>query len=617
MADLIIDPWAGLDHKDKSKIGKLPTYLDDDQVRRLTGYRLLEAYIEGVARLVLPDNAQHTEDELQEFGDAAVLVERVAAGVLGEDPIVAVVGADVQVPDAPDLPDKPTPPDTEGVDPRIAAIEQRVFETSVARWVEQSTGLVEEWETLVEATPNLLTRQRWLLDWAEKERLIGSLQENEVENIVGLGDGVVVLGWDAKAGRVSTEIVDPDAYMPQLGGAKISEFPDVVHLVFPYTDTEGEEDVEMVRRVTYELVPIEEVDPSEYTPAAYLAPDRVQSHVLLHTDATWLAEDFETVNEPGGTPQFYEPVSVQTAEEGGEILVLNRYGHDGLDFIPVVHIPNTQSTKHHFGRSLITRLAQLLDEIHASDTDESLSSRWAARPPVVIDGLAAGTDTIDLSPGMGIKGSKADTIDMAPNLVAIGERVVALQKRLSVNSQVPDGLRGRVDASQVPSGLALTLSFTPFVQLIGRLREARSAKYPLLLKFVQRIAIQHAEESGIDSDVVHEAEIRYGAFMPQDLLGITEVTARLYMAKMISLETALVELQAAGLDIGDLSAEIAKIRATDGETALAIAEATGLDQAAIDHLGLDMKARPVEGVDDQGGNVIIPPGGLTVGAGAV
>jgi len=62
--------------------------------------------------------------------------------------------------------------------------------------------------------------------------------------------------------------------------------------------------------------------------------------------------------------------------------------------------------------------------------------------------------------------------------------------------------------------------------------------------------------------------------------------------------------------------EIAKIRETDGETALAIADATGSSQAAIDYLGLDITATGgPDGVDVEGGNVETPPGAL-VGAGA-
>jgi len=560
MADLIFDPWAGFDHKDLSKVGKLPSYVKaDDDVRRLTAYRVAQAYIENEARLLLPDDGQHAEDDLQEFGDPGVLVERVAAAVLGEAPLVGVIGADNQVPDAPDLPDRPVEPESDGIDPRMVAVLQRVYETAVTRWVEESTALVDEWEALAASTPDLLIRQEWLQNWAASERLMGKLQENEVENVVGLGDGVIALGWDPIKNRVKVEVIEPEKYFPALDAGEVAQFPDKVHLVFAYEGLEDGDDepVEYVRRVTYELVPVEEAE--EVAAALYLGEGETQTHVCLHTDATWLAEDFDDVYEPATPPKFFEPLGVADSEE---LITLDRY-NTGYDFIPVIHLGNTQSTRHHFGRSLLARLGQLLDEISASDTDESLSSRWAARPPVIIDGLQAGTDTINLSPGQGISGKSADTIEMAQNLAVIGLRGIALQKRLSVNSQVPDGLRGRVDASDVPSGLALTLSFTPFVQLIGRLREARGAVLPLLLKFVQRIAIQNGELSGIDSAIVHDAEVRFGAFMPQDLLGSAEIIARLYNAKLISLETALAELKTNGLTIDDLAGEIAKIRETE------------------------------------------------------
>lgn len=606
--DIIVDPWSPLTHKDWDRVGTFPNYLDDETIRRLTAYVILSAYMENVARDVLPLTSQVAPSELQEFGDAAVLVERVAAGVLGNDPMPIVVGADDDVPEIADIGTEPKPPETEGLDPRVAGILQRRYDIAVNNWAANAEEILGDWEEQTIKAPKLRARQRWLDNWAKDERLIGRLQENEIENIVAKGDGVVVCGWDAAKKRPTVEVFTPDTYVPELNNFQPTEFPDRVHLVWGYKgETESGDEENYVRRITYELVPIEEAE-GEFESARYIGPDDTQTHVCLKTDATWLEADFDDVYEPTKAPAFFaEEVDPEAAEGSDKGVKIDRIP-TGYDFIPVVHFPNTLSTQHHFGRSLIARLSQLIDEIQASATDASMSSRWAAQPPIVIKGLTAG-ETVDLTAGMGISGDNVDTVDLSAGLLAIMQRESELQTLLSQNAQVPDGLRGRVDAKDVPSGLALTLSFTPFVQLIGRLREARSAKYPLLLKFVQRIAIQNFDESGIDSEEVEEAVIQYGAFMPQDLSSTSDVIARLFNAGIISLQTALTEMQAAGLTIDDLQNEVSAIRSVDGEGALAIFEATGSSQAVSDYLGKSYTPdERGDGVDVDDGNVTAPVG---------
>lgn len=595
MAEAKTDLWSGFDHKALTKVVGIPDYVDENTKRRLRFYGGVEDYKETVARRLLSSESLHGEDELREFGDAAVLIERVASSVLGADPTVGIVGSDVSIPDAPDLPTKPGAPDTTGMDPRIAAIEDRNYESKVVRWIADSEAILDLFDQASEGATLLGARQTWLDSWAARDRLIGRLQENELENIVGLGDGVIEVSWDEEAGRPVTAIHDPKSYIPVLDKSKASEFPDVVHLVQQYDLQVGEKVETRVRRVTYELVPVDQVE--AFKPVAYLPEGKTQTHTCLHSDRTWLLKDFGDVYSPKGTPIATGTVTVE-----GNPVDLVRY-NTGYDFVPVLHVPNILSTKYHFGRSLISRLMQLLDEIASLDSDEALSSNWTARPPMAIKGLPSGDKSVNLTAGQGISGDGISVPDMAGNLLALMDRQGNLQKRLSTNSGVTDALRGRVDASKVPSGIAFVLSFTPFIQLIKRLRESRSAKYPLLLKMVQRIAIQNIDRSGIDSAEVHDAEIRFGAFMPQDLPTAVELLARLYNAQMISLETALGELKAAGLSIDDLKAEFASIRARDGHTALSIADATGSSQAGIDYMGLDMEAPG--GVDPDG--AVVPP----------
>ena len=73
--------------------------------------------------------------------------------------------------------------------------------------------------------------------------------------------------------------------------------------------------------------------------------------------------------------------------------------------------------------------------------------------------------------------------------------------RLSINSQVPGVVMGRVSGQDVPSGVALSLSFAPFEQLVAVLRLTRFVAHGLVPKFAQRFAqVGQVLESGPDAE---------------------------------------------------------------------------------------------------------------------
>jgi hypothetical protein len=466
--------------------------------------------------------------------------------------------------------------------------------------------------------PLLVERQGWLRDWAHDERFIGKVTENEQENIVPLGDGIYLLSWDPARGRVKVDIFEPDVYVPVLDQTEPNDFPAKVHLVWTYKqkDAAGKES-EFVRRITYELVPIVAGDGFDYGPRpGYLGPTDPWTHSTVISDGVWPMEAFKEFDG------IAKGVTWRKVMLDGVEVELNMWPL-GLDFLPVVHVPHTLGARTHFGQSPLTRIAQLLDEVAAADTDEALAAAWAARPPMGITGLGlekpGSAETVDIRPGKGFRlgeNGRISTINMAEHLSKLGERIQALLKRASVNSQVPEGILGRVDASQVPSGLALTLSFTSFEQMIEGARLVRAEKYPLVLKMVQRIAIHHQDPLLGGSKIVYPGELRFGTFMPQDLAGEAVVLKALMEAHLLSQETALRRLQDAGLPIGDIAAEVAAIRRLMGDTADKISTATGLPRLASEFLGYtpeDLQGAPgpvgPPGVQIPPAAVPAPPGG--------
>lgn len=600
-SDLVIDLWSSIDHKagmgkNSGGIDGAPQWLDDTNKRRLNFYLRVKAYLETVGRelLIEDEDDPNRKDSWREYGDPGVLVQRVAAAMLGEAPEIGVVGADRPVADAPDIRPAPKAP-ADGLDPTVKGVMDQVFEAAMGVWEAEALATLEEWRKDLEELPKLKAREDWLRKWAEDEHFFAKLHELERECIVPLGSGVMVFGWDHARSRVGCEIFEPDAYFPVLDDKSPGEYPDRVHLAWPYKVKNKSGELEdWVRRITYELVPVV-VDEGQEDPAPgvdrgqappYLEDASSWAHSCLLTDASWPADAFDQVDGLNDRAVY----SMAPIVVGGPLVPLNRVPI-GLDFIPVIHWPNTPALLTHFGRSFLAGLFQLLDEIAATDMDEALASRWAGRPPFVVKGLEPGTTELNMTPGKAVKtgpGGGVETIEMAPNLLQIGERIQRLLKRLSVNGSVPEGLIGRVDAAEVPSGLALSLSFTAFEQMIGSGREARSLPGGLVGKFVQRIAIANGDET-LDTSSGGDAlptELRFGSFMPQDLAGGAGVLKLLREAGLISQETGVRMAQDHGVPVGDVTAEVLAIREEMGEAALRISDATGDPKYGARFLGI-------------------------------
>lgn len=642
-----VDLFSGLDHKlmMRGTFDHLDPWIPEPDRRRLTAYLLAKGYLHSVSRKHLNKipNDEERSAAWQEFGDCSVIVNRIAAAVVGEDASVSIEGADAPLADTPDYRPAPTPPDRAAMqdfeyEERLAA-----FETAKELWRADSQAKRERWEQRQAARPKLLRRQDWLRKWADDEGFIARLVECEKRNVVPLGSGIFVFGWDTDRRRPKVETYEPDSYFPVLDDARPSEYPSKVHLAWGITKGEGHDKKKYVRRITYELVPVEQVERSLFDPSVdkvgYLTDDQEQTHVVLLTDVEIPVEAFRDRSlrkvEDAGE---YKTVKIPLGPgPDAEIVEVALKGYPlGYDFIPVLHVTHNLATADHYGTSPVFAMAQLLDELAASDTDESLASRWAARPPAIVSGMKnasgstakekADNNRLEIAPGFWIKGNdnaKVSVIEMASNLAAIGDRIRNLLKRLSVVSEVTEALVGRVDASEVVSGFAAALSFTSFEQMIEGARLARESKYRLGLKWVQRLQLHHGggfpnPDGEIDeADIeIYPAEVTFGAFMPQDLAGTVDLVTKGVRDKTMSIETAVTMLVAAGSPVEDVATEVAAILSRDSEVAVDIYTATGGDPGpAAAHLQLRERRTDLEpdtpAVDDT------EPAGTDVGPGVL
>lgn len=634
LREIIVDKWAGLSHKlplrDNPKdratarmYGFEPGgWTGEENRRRLTAYLILAAYDENVSRGFLQTSDDSDREERREYGDAALVIDQVLAHLLGDSQEIVVDGADEY---DPDLDDQPEP--EEGEDP--PEVDEELLAANA------------EARRLSEA-------QEFLQSWADDVHL--PLRQVDVErNAVGLGDGCILLGWDSQRQTVIPSVLDPGFYFPVLPDSLDGyAYPDKVHFAWELPGDQFPDNRTRVRRITYErklLAPIldelayELAVNDEEREAAWSLPDGavwrtvdgIREVVRVYpwsteqsrywttvTDATWKLDDLKDATDPSMFD--LDNATIRWDDEADEP-ILDR--DLGIDFLPILHIPNTPPGGDHFGQSSLTKVLQVLDDLQNADTDAQAASATTGSPIIVVSGDSAGKDDpltgrrgqpLEVRPGAVWKAGangRADVVDTSPNLEATRQYVGHLLERLSVNSRLPAATLGRLKPSEVPSGFAMQLSFGPLTAMIRQMRLVRDVKYPLMLKMVWRL---FQVEGVIPPGPTPRAELQLGAFLPADQQGTLTMVKEAYGAKLISLETACRMLLEAGFPIEDIAAEIAAIEGRDYEGANALADATGDPDVVYDYLGLERPDPAAAPPGPPAPAPIIPPAGGGTGA---
>lgn len=553
----VFDNWTALSFKramgSKSTPGAswaAPTWVGDHK-RRLTAYMILQAYFDNSSRFFLYTKDGMTPEDHREYGDASLLRDTILAALVGDSQEIFVDGADQ------DLPDPQPDEDPDLAERRAAA--------------EKATEL-----------------QEWIRAWAwDKERFGLKIIETE-RNAVGLGDGVYVLGWDPRKNRVRLRVYDPGFYFPVLTDGNDDDFPERVHIAWEVETDDPTKRV--IRRITWELAPIGIDESGALVTRRYPYASDVDSDLTCYmTDATWTLD----VNRPNQPDDFNGATAVYETyvDEDGILREVN-FADLGIDFLPVVHVPNTVSIQNHYGKSSVERVLQILDDLANADTDLQGASATTGKPPIALSGVTS-AQRPTYQPGelwaLGEKGS-ATMIDTSRSLDALIKYVEHLGDRLNVSARVPGAVLGQVKPSEVPSGIALALSFGPLISMIEEMRLVRSEKYPLLLQFVWRMSMVGGVE-----DVPQEwipTRLEFGSYLPHDVSAVVALVKTLLEAKAISRKTAIRLLVAAGVDIEDAEQEVDDIAATDFDGAKSLADATGSEDAAAEYLGVEVESPP-------------------------
>ena len=590
MADeLIFDQYTPLSFK--AAIGEsdrpgiawtAPTWVGDEARRRLQAYKLLQAYLDNASREFIGDSDPESRARHREYGDAALIRDTTLAALLGVDVHIATDGA------------ADFDPDDEEADPDPDA--EAAFDF-----------------------------QDWVQDWATKERFRLKLMEAE-RTSVGLGDAVYTLGYSPEKERVRLRVWDPGFYFPVLDDGNEDDYPRTVHIAWELPRDEDRPGELKIRRLTWRLGGIRPVvDVSGPIPSVRPGPgdgtdrrtgritrnyawnDKPAFETCYFSDGTWTLDNVDKwgVARLADEDGVYQTQYNERTGEFEEIRDLDLR----IDFIPVVHVPNTVAIANHFGQSTLSRVLQILDDLSNADTDMQAAAATSGRPVMALEGGSLGNRVATYEPGevWEVGGGKLTVIDTTSSLAALQGLVDALWRRLSSNSRIPESLLGRVAPSEVPSGVALALSFGPLSSMIDEMRLSRADKYPLLFKFVHRMS-QAALLPEVPAEYL-ETTLDFGPFLPSDKDGIATTVAALLQAKAIGRNTAVRWLKSAGWDVETVSDEVSDIQAIDFEGAGAILDLTGDVQAAIDYLGLEgvvavRQPAPEEPEVDEDGNPV-------------
>lgn len=564
--ELLFDSWTSLSFKralGNTRVGgrswTAPTWVGDRNRRRLTAYTILQAYLDNAAREFLEVTDEEDRDNHREYGDAALLRNQILSALLGDTQVIYTPGSE---------------------------------NYDASRAFASPTGAENADNTQAPNTPEATTAwqfQSWARAWAGEERFPSKLIECE-RTAVGLGDGVYTVGWNPRKRRVRLRVWNPGFYFPDLDTLDEDDYPTRVHIAWEEEqyDERGNLDQSKIklRRITWELGLLPEGQTRRLP-----WNDEPVNYTCYMSDGTWLLRSDlgRSVNDLDMSTAEWATWAVDP--ETGEDIPWRNIDL-GIDFLPVVHEPNTVAEEDHFGQSAIAKVLQILDDVANADTDLAAASSTAGAPVIALSG---GTlkDEPSYKPGSVFslaEGGRMAWMDTSKGLDALIKYVQNLLERLQINSRVPSAVVGRLKPSEVPSGIALALSFGPLRSMIDEMRLVRHDKLSLLFKFAWRLSyVNMTAEQRTRANLPPKylpTHVVMGSFLPNDVAAAVEAIYKLAQSRALSFETAVQMLVEAGLPIPDAQEEVRRIQSRDFEQAKQFFQASGSDHGAVmEYLG--------------------------------
>jgi hypothetical protein len=536
--------------------------IPDDHWRRQQAYELLSAYYQNYSRDYRyapeagPTSSENPNDDIFESGDVAWLCERFKSKILGDEISVVIPG------------------------PRSL---KRIPELT-RKIADGDATLQPDLDALTAIQATVAEQQAYIQDWFEDNGVALSIDENELL-LSYLGDCVYFIEWDRDEARPSIRTYDPGFYFPGLFDRSSSLQEDVqdrvvdrVIISWSEPDSESEDgDATMAWRDVFEL--------------------RRHSDGTLHC---WRQYGYYRYAS-GSTTLLVDYDDAELIEETSD-----GWNDIGIDFIPIVQIPNIKVQGSDFGMSNTHFLIAVFDSLMNAYTDLRKNAEHLGGGTVIATGedlaITRDPDTkkpipIEIEPGTmyfaGRNGSVTllDTSTMQDALIKTIEKYETLIIR---NSQITEIGAGTMAAQQVPSGYALTILAQPLFDKIAPMRLVRQLKYQKLFEMVQKLwgLFGSPEEKALFADVMYPVKIQFGKIIPTDeKTNLDELTL---FQGLTDAETTLYRMKEEGYDIDPESI-------IQNREKKAAAQAEALMNQQMDAFGFRRAADGAQGGDGAGG----------------
>lgn len=468
-----------------NRVGVNFRYIPDEHRRRLKAYELLESFYYNYSRdyRFSPDSGETSQnDSIFEAGDAQWICDTIKAKLFGDKIDIAI-----------EMPDELKEIDALSVSGKDAA---RLGE-------------------LEELRDSLAAREAYMRRWWKNNNIRIDIDKNE-QKASYLGDCAYLIEWIMEKvegewiSRPSIKTYDPGFVYPffncndkSLDGNDMVK--DRVILAWEETsrailDNVGEDQYFVIYREIYELRVNKSGDEKCFRKSGYYKYNGSENIDLLNLI------DGNLLDESGA-----------------------KWEDLGIDFMPVLIVPNIEVEGHDFGLSNLHFLIGVIDGIINNDSDIRKNSELLGGASVFASGkdVRLAIDPVTKKP-MPIaiqpntfyplgEGGSATLLDTSGMQKALLDTHDVLEKKMLRNSKITEIGAGRVEVSQL-STISIKLLMQPLLDKINPMRDQRNRRYSTMFYYVQRLFQLKGtpEEKKLFASPLYDFTIKWGNILPGD-----------------------------------------------------------------------------------------------------
>lgn len=455
------------------------SWIPDDHARRLKAYEIFASYYLNYSRDYRQDAESGTTDNdiVAEMGDPSWFCDKIRDKVLGDEvkPIV------------------PMPRSVRNLRTMERLLEQGEGEQGLSQRIEETKALSEK----------LKMQEAYIQEWFDDYNIALKVYENE-STCSYLGDMVYIVKWDSDNKVPIIDTYDPGFVFPfyDINEKSLQQDTDNIVKDRVYVgwelETDSDTDFEVWRDI-YEL--------------------------------RFVGEDMQCWRKYG---KYRFSGSADTELEYFDDLdMIEHSGQDwhntGLDFIPIVMIPNIKLTGYDFGASNLLWHINTFDAIQNTDTDMRNNGEKLGGAIVAVSGKDVkqkrdSTNTlnadVELEPNsvfvLGENG-RMDLVDTSSMQDALMKTSNEWLRKLIKNSNITEVGAGIIDVNDI-SGTALSILLRPLIDKIKPMRTSRQRYYSEVFWRVLRMwqIYGNQEERSLFSDKLYDVVLSFGAIIPKN-----------------------------------------------------------------------------------------------------